>query len=649
MADASFLDGEKSEQGPGWRGRRVLACVLVVLAAVSALMIHAAAQAPKQAKRERPRVLSPVESNVGVARVQVRGYLLTARQDNLIVYTLDDNDEKTKGTEEGKRLQQALSRGADLRKALQDPNRAGAAAKALTFSGMPGPGMSDLASGPGKDMKLKPLPLKRLVDNPELRPAERAVPLRAAILAASFPFRAQVEEHRAKLRLANAEAVLSEQGPDGMPTFRFLGVRVQRRTLSAAGKPLTPYVDLDLAGAYMPYLLLSGKRFEPEEPSLAPLIFPGLVMPRLLAFRPQQYPPVEMGLKTLRKALGQAPKPTAPPDAGAVKDADRDGGVKPPAAAGQGEVPPGIAKPRPEPVPPAVAKPRKAPPAKAAPAAAPAPTGMPEYCLLRILDPTVQPGQVYQYRLQVRMASPNFGRKDVAAPELAREKEIRSDWYEVPQKVTVAPELVYYAVDQMELDGGRTKYKGINRDTFLNKDRAALQIHRWLEAFAAHNDRRRTMPVGEWVVAERVIVHRGEYVGGEQRIEFPYWRTTQEQFVIATEPGATRRGRGVPVSFRPDRPDGLDTILVDFAGGPREYERVFRGLDETINKRKVWDVSATELLLLAPDGKMLAHEGPRDGADRERVQRLRQVRERLRKIKEEEKPTPARNVNPFCR
>jgi hypothetical protein len=379
------------------------------------------------------------------------------------------------------------------------------------------------------------------------------------------------------------------------------------------------------------------------------VIFPGLVMPRLLAFRPHQYPPVEMGLKTLCKALGQAPKPTTPPDAGAVRDADRDRGVKPPAAAGEGEVPPGIAKPRPEPVPPAVAKPRKAPPAKAAPAAAPAPTGMPEYCLLRILDPTVQPGQVYQYRLQVRMASPNFGRKDVAAPELAREKENRSDWYEVPQKVVVAPELLYYAVDQMELDG-RRNYKGINRDISLDKDRAALQIHRWLETFATHNDWRRAMPVGEWVIAERVVVPRGEYVGGEQRIEFPYWRTTQERFVIATEPGATRKQPGVRVSFAPDRPDGLDTILVDFEGGPREYERVFRGLDETINKRKARDASATELLLLTPDGKMLAHEGPRDAADKERVQRLRQVRERLREIKgEEEKPTPARNVNPFGR
>src|SRR5262249_49374903 len=153
-------------------------------------------------------------------------------------------------------------------------------------------------------------------------------------------------------------------------------------------------------------------------------------------------------------------------------------------------------------------------------------------------------------RLQVRMANPNFGRRGVTAAELARVKEIESDWYEVPQKVVVGPELVYYAVDQKELDGAN-HYRGINRDGWTTKDRTALQIHRWLEEFSLGLDRTGALPVGEWVVAERVIAYRGEYVGFEQRVEFPYWRTTQERFVLAAEPKATRKAPGVPVGFRP--------------------------------------------------------------------------------------------------
>jgi hypothetical protein len=393
-------------------------------------------------------------------------------------------------------------------------------------------------------------------------------------------------------------------------------------------------VDLDLAAAYKPYLLLCGQRFEPEQPpALEQVIFPGLVMPKLLTFRPHEYPQVEAGLRTLRKTLGQLSKPAAPPAPNAPDDANKAELDKRPAPKAEAEVPLGIAKPRPEPFPAGIAKPRKSPPVKPAPPkAAPAVVGMPEYCLLRVIDPTVQPGRTYQYRLQVRMANPNHGRKDVAAPELAQAREIDSDWYEVPQKVVVSPELVYYAVDQKELDGAN-HYRGINNGAWLNKERTALQIHRWLEAFAMPTERTTLLPVGEWVVAERVIAYRGEYVGFPQRIEFPYWRSTQERFVLAEEPKATRRASGVPVSFRPDRPDGRDTVVVDFQGGLQDHQRELRAPGEPRGMRKIRDSSATELLLLTPDGKLLAHEGARGAKDQERWQRLMAVRDRIAGLK----------------
>jgi hypothetical protein len=263
----------------------------------------------------------------------------------------------------------------------------------------------------------------------------------------------------------------------------------------------------------------------------------------------------------------------------------------------------------------------------------------PEFCLVRVIDPTVQPGQVYKYRLRVRMANPNYGLgKQVASAAYAQKKELEpGKWFEVKDPVSVPPEMYYYAVDQRDLDGYGTyaKEKRLNWDKSVGTGATALQIHRWLEAFTTKTDRNNPLPVGEWVIADRVVAHRGEYVGADQRIEFPYWRPTQEQFVIASEPGATRRSPGVMVSFKPDWGEGLDTVLVDFSGGREDYERVVsRDEDGKVTKRKVSDACGTEVLLLTPDGKLLAHEGAEDTNDKERKERLKQVRDRLKEVKE---------------
>ena len=71
------------------------------------------------------------------------------------------------------------------------------------------------------------------------------MPLRMAIIAASFPYKLQMDRFRESLRLSSYHAVLSEvsqktdertSGP--LPNFRFLGVKVQRRAVDALGKPL---------------------------------------------------------------------------------------------------------------------------------------------------------------------------------------------------------------------------------------------------------------------------------------------------------------------------------------------------------------------------------------------------------------------------
>ena len=68
--------------------------------------------------------------------------------------------------------------------------------------------------------------------------ARQVLPLRAAVIEASFPYRAQLEEFRDKLRLDSTWSVLEEMttdpsDPNGTqrPAFRFLRVEVARRFL----------------------------------------------------------------------------------------------------------------------------------------------------------------------------------------------------------------------------------------------------------------------------------------------------------------------------------------------------------------------------------------------------------------------------------
>ncbi len=70
-----------------------------------------------------------------------------------------------------------------------------------------------------------------------------------------------------------------------------------------------------------------------------------------------------------------------------------------------------------------------------------------------MFDFTVEPGKTYEYRMKVRMANPNFGRKDVASQGIAADPELTpKEWYVLPKKLVVPSDLYFYAVDQAKLD-----------------------------------------------------------------------------------------------------------------------------------------------------------------------------------------------------
>jgi hypothetical protein len=547
--------------------RTVVRGALVALALVLPAVEFAWAAGEKPA-RGTPAVFAPNEAVAAAALVQVRAYMFVPNSNPPKIWVLEgDKGGRVTGKRSG------------LAKLLE-------------------PVKSGKSEDGKKDRNLKPIPLAELAKGAE-QPASRVLPLRMAVIAASFPYRNQVEEFRQKLGLGKAAEVLTarsaekvDKGKPPLPAFRFLGVKVQRRELDGTGNPLSDYATLDVAGEYKFYLVLTGKEVEPEDPALNPVIFPGLVMPRLQLLG-GDYPLVEAELKNLQAALKKlkASKP------------------------GRKEV-------------------------------------IPEHCLVRVIDVTVQPRRTYQYRLQVRMASPAPGlRKGVAVPAEAKTREIVSAWYEVPQAVMMPPELICYAVDEKVLQqqkagpGTRVKYTGpyaddvVMGELFDRNTQVMLQVHRWLETASGARDIRPLSPgtqvdIGEWVVAERMPVFRGEYVGQRERVEVPYWRTTRAEWVVADD-GKDKRFPGVWVRFGHDAPNANqpEAILIDFSNGPVGYSRVLSRTEAWVDTRSVSDSSAGEVLILNPDGKLILREGADDATDDARRVRREHVRKRIYVIK----------------
>jgi hypothetical protein len=249
------------------------------------------------------------------------------------------------------------------------------------------------------------------------------------------------------------------------------------------------------------------------------------------------------------------------------------------------------------------------------------------------VDVTVKPGHNYEYRFQVRMANPNYGRKDVASLDYATEPELKSEFSKLTVVVQVPPELYYYAVDEAELS---SKYTGPHMNPPVNKDKqAVLQAHRWLDRVRPTPDYE--LLVGEWSVADRFPASRGEYVGREEQVPVPYWRYTREEFVLAGKAPRTPRNATptIPVRFGYNRAeDPPEAILVDFDSHRQSYERVVKRSEDKVESRRVSDPAAPEVLMLSPEGRLLALEGARDAADSERKERRQKVLERIKEVKE---------------
>jgi hypothetical protein len=503
--------------------------------------------------------------------------------------------------------------------------------------------------------------------------AETLLPVRMTIVEAAFPYRQQMEEFRKALRFASVADMLADD--EARPEF--LGLMVQRRTLYPNGKVADDWKDLDL-DTPLKNIRVHAVATVPEDPELEQyriIVRPNrLVMPRpmLARERDDKYP--DSRLESIQNTIDAMEKTTnkgeimleadEPPSR--FKDVDiyeddpggmaGPAGAKPPPGGGAlvpGKVgggatggPPGFPGGRPTGGLPSgkggtpfggAAPPGRGGlfPGKVGGGRPPAPGGippgpagqtpteddfLPEMCLVRFIDVTIQPGFRYEYRIKVKMANPNYQREDRAVLlAYTKEKELVSDEWKVvssrspngekPIQVRVPAEVLFYAFD----DASERK-----PGTFqpANDQRAAVQIHRWLDFARADPNKPETEePVGDWSIADRLLVHRGEYVGRFKEVAVPYWRSVLEEFILMVHPedkarkgqAQPRRHEGVALDFN------TGAILVDFEGaGKRDY---------LVGAKKVNDDEPVEMLILSNEGRLVVHEGKIDAKDEERKTR----------------------------
>src|SRR5208283_1222938 len=141
------------------------------------------------------------------------------------------------------------------------------------------------------------------------------------------------------------------------------------------------------------------------------------------------------------------------------------------------------------------------------------------------------------------------------------------------------------------------------------KETAKLQLQGWFELVKTETE---TQAIADWIVGDKLAPKPGEYVYSTVKAEVPRWSTKEERFILMIDPKANFGNREkVPIPFG----SGSDgPVLVDVEGGAIQPPAPGR-----IKAEK--DV-AVEMLLLTPDGKLIAHDSWSDRDDPGRQDRL---------------------------
>ena len=545
--------------------------------------------------------------------------------------------------------------------------------------------------------------------------AETVYPLRAVMVQMAFPLKAQLEEIKRALRLQNLQQAASEAqiggaasamntgmpmpvgsppaaGPGGFAGaggpagstgnslyhsggVQFDGFEVQRRVITASGQDLgwAPYNHYD---EYFTKIRSRKIADQPDNPYLLPFLrydqklaaplpqladnlasYPSLRIPAILeAIRELQKQNIQVPTaseweKRFRGSAGDQ-NPYAPFGQGAL-----GAGVGTPVGGAGAMGAPMPAGNPPVGLPPAAGFPNPRPGMDGATGAGPA-IALPEVenLLLRFLDPDVVPGYTYQYQVRMRMKNPNFGKvKDVREPNDAKVEFLEGAWVTLPETIHMPNESFLFAYDSGEyLKKAEATIDEAGKQFVMKQlleypevqqgRRAVVQVQQWMPQVRATGDK--IEPVGTWIVSE-IPVAIGEYIGKRQLVRLPLWSAGAQNYVLRELTGGVRvdpkrlpdqyQPKGWPVNFR------TKSLLVDFEGGQ---------IREQQGSRELRDDSATELLILRPDGKLLLKNSDADMTNKDRETRDKTWDDWLTRVKQR-KDAPMVNpndpMNPFNR
>jgi hypothetical protein len=572
-------------------------------------------------KRRAPTVLSPSDFHVDIVRGAFKGNYFLGEGNKLKGMVLQ---EKNVARPKRKRrpvdpavLQRLLSGGMGGGMGMGGGGKGGPGGGGGMGPGMMpgmGPGMGPPGMGggqgnqPGRQqtMKVNTTSFVDLdkIEEKGLHLAEVIYPVRMAVVTGSFPYKQQLEEFRSKLHKKSLNELLSS---DDAP-FRFEGGVIERRVFGPNGKLRSDWADYTqpLLAAFQANMSCATEIAD-EDPDLKDfeeqMIVPGLVMARPKLAHDQEYPKVEIpAIQKAIKELKNANKDSIKPPDSSLRRRVQGTGLNPFDPKFELKETEEPAKPEPKPK----ADDKKGDGKKSGSSDAEEDRDLvvPEHVLVRFIDFTVEPGYTYEYRVKVRMANPNFGRKDdVVFKLLAKDKTIESPEF-VPQgdkaiHARVPYDINWYAIDDLP-----------------DRDRTFIEVHRWLDnvQLSEKNDQM-FRAVGDWAVLHKQTARRGEYLGKRDRAELPVWSSEQEHFEIAKNPGAN----SVRVDFTVQT--GQEpALLVDLDGGRSQMR--FDNRSYTIE-------SPARLLVYTSDGRLIVRHPADDINNKEREARDKKVKDNI--------------------
>jgi hypothetical protein len=276
----------------------------------------------------------------------------------------------------------------------------------------------------------------------------------------------------------------------------------------------------------------------------------------------------------------------------------------------------------------------KGPPRPGGPGPAPAqPFQWDRDGVVRFLDPDVEPGKTYQYEIQVRLANPNYKKRD--AVKLAAESEFEElpldpvkSW--VPTApITIPSDYHVYLLNQPLLDGaiGPAKLPKGMPSAKVPKDQVRFQVHRWIDRWVGPEGLAR--PIGSWVIAEQIDVRRGEAIGVNAPATALGWIMNEDRFRVLDTPIKEKKG---PKSFVNQSMIKIDLLP---ESGRREWAPVL--VDFHGNQ----DETAVEALILTGDGRLKVMSSD-ESDDESRIRRVNEARQRVREFTRE----PAFDLGP---